>query len=100
MSLVVEESQIHLMNLFSWFKENFKNLSFNSFITEWIMENLSYQVVHYHKEGLWKIRSNVSRSIESGIACIKVSGSSPDTFYECLLDLLTSSMPKNKWMFH
>ena len=51
MSLVVEELQIHLMNLFSWFKENFKNLSFNSFITEWSMENLSYQVVHCHKEG-------------------------------------------------
>ena len=46
-----KESSIRLMDLFSSFKKNFKNLPFNSLITGWSLENrLTYQVVHCHHD--------------------------------------------------
>ena len=62
------------MDLFSLFKENFKNLLFNSLITGWNLENLPYLC------RFW-IRSNISRGIKSDIGCTKASGASPNTFY-------------------
>ena len=51
MSSVIENHRFTPWILLSLFKENFKNILFNSLITARSFENLSYQVARCHKDG-------------------------------------------------
>ena len=75
MSSVTGESN-HTMDLFYLLKENFKNLLFDTIITEKSFENLSYlsSCSLSQRRKFWRICSNVLQGIEYDLAYTKVSG--------------------------
>ena len=91
------------MDFFYLLKENFKNLLFDSFITERSFENFSY-LSSCSLSQRWRFRIillNLLRDIESYLAYTKVSRVVSQCIlrYGSLWHILSSSMLKNKGIF-